>query len=206
MFQLQMGKRMIKEELKRGIITENPILVLALGLCPSLAVSTSVQNGLGMGMATTFVLVASNVIISIIKNLIPEKVRIPSYIIVIATFVTIVQLVLKAYLPTLDKQLGLFVPLIVVNCVILGRAEGFASKNNLIKSLIDGIVMGLGFTVALVALSAIREILGTNKLYGLNFISGFQPMTLFILAPGGFFTIAFVMGLINHSANRKGIK
>lgn len=197
---------MIKDELKRGIITENPILVLALGLCPSLAVSTSVQNGLGMGMATTFVLVASNVIISIIKNLIPGKVRIPSYIIVIATFVTIVQLVLKAYLPALDKQLGLFVPLIVVNCVILGRAEGFASKNNLWASFIDGIVMGLGFTIALVILSAIREVLGANKLYGLNFIPHFKPMTLFILAPGGFFTIAFVMGLIHHFSHKKGAK
>lgn len=197
---------MIKEELKRGIIIENPILVLALGLCPSLAVSTSVQNGLGMGMATTFVLVASNVIISIIKNLIPEKVRIPSYIIVIATFVTIVQLVMKAYLPDLDQKLGLFVPLIVVNCVILGRAEGYASKNNLWASLIDGIVMGLGFTIALVILSAIREILGANKLYGLNFIPNFKPMTLFILAPGGFFTIAFVMGIINHISHKKGAK
>lgn len=197
---------MIKEELKRGIITENPILVLALGLCPALAVSTSVQNGLGMGIATTFVLVSSNIIISIIKNIIPQKVRIPSYIIVIATFVTIVQLVLEAYFPALDKKLGLFVPLIVVNCVILGRAEGFASKNNLWVSFIDGIVMGLGFTVALVILSAIREILGANKLYGLNFIPNFKPMTLFILAPGGFFTIAFVMGLINHFSHKKGAK
>ena len=197
---------MILEELKRGIITENPILVLALGLCPSLAVSTSVMNGLGMGVATMFVLIASNVIVSLIKNMIPEKVRIPSYIIVIATFVTIVQLTMKAFLPALDKQLGLFVPLIVVNCVILGRAEGFASKNNPYRSLIDGLVMGLGFTVALVVLSALREVLGSNKLLGLNFFPGFKPMTLFVLAPGGFFAIAFVMGIINHLENIKGDK
>jgi electron transport complex protein RnfE len=189
---------MILKELKRGIIDENPILILALGLCPALAVSTSLINGLGMGAAATFVLVCSNVIVSIIKKLIPAKVRIPCYIIVIATFVTIVQLVMKAYFPTLDKQLGIFVPLIVVNCIILGRAEAFASKNSIYSSLIDGIVMGLGFTVALCILSIIREILGSNKLLGLNFIPNFQPMTLFILAPGGFLTIAYVMGVVNH--------
>ncbi len=189
---------MILKELKRGIIDENPILILALGLCPALAVSTSLMNGLGMGAAATFVLVCSNVIVSIIKKAIPAKVRIPCYIIVIATFVTIVQLVLKAYFPALDKQLGIFVPLIVVNCIILGRAEAFASKNSIFSSLIDGIVMGLGFTVALCILSIIREILGSNKLMGLNFIPNFQPMTLFILAPGGFLTIAYVMAIINH--------
>jgi electron transport complex protein RnfE len=186
------------QELKRGIITENPIFILALGLCPSLAVSTSLQNGLGMGLAATFVLVCSNAIISIFRSLIPAKVRIPCYIVVIATFVTIVQLVLKAYRPALDKQLGIFVPLIVVNCVILGRAEAFASKNNLIKSIVDGIVMGLGFTVALCILSAIRELAGSNKLFGLLVVPGYNPMTVFILAPGGFFTIALVMGIINH--------
>lgn len=194
---------MTENELKRGIITENPILILALGLCPALAVSTSLQNGLGMGLAATFVLICSNVIISLIKKMIPDKVRIPCFIIVIATFVTIVQLVMKAYLPALDKQLGIFVPLIVVNCVILGRAEAFASKNNVFASLVDGLVMGLGFTVALCILSIIREILGSNKLLGLNFIPGFQPMTIFILAPGGFFTIALVMGIINYLRQKK---
>lgn len=194
---------MIIKEIKRGLFYENPILVLALGLCPALATSTSVQNGFGMGMAATFVLLCSNIIISLLRGVIPAKVRIPCFIVVIATFVTIVQLVLKAYLPTLDKQLGIFVPLIVVNCVILGRAEAFASKNGLFRSIVDGIVMGLGFTFALCILSIIREILGSNKLLGLKFIPGYQPMTVFILAPGGFFTIAFVMGVIRYFSNRK---
>lgn len=194
---------MVYQELKRGIFTENPILVLALGLCPSLAVSTSVQNGLGMGMAATFVLACSNVIISLLRNVIPAKVRIPCFIVIIAAFVTMVQLILKAYLPALDKQLGIFVPLIVVNCIILGRAEAYASKNNVGKSLIDGIGIGLGFTLSLCILSIIREIVGSNKLGGLSFIPGYQPIGIFILAPGGFFTIALVMGLIRHRANRK---
>ncbi|MBN1308063.1 MAG: electron transport complex subunit E [Chitinispirillaceae bacterium] len=194
---------MISQEIKRGIIDENPILVLALGLCPSLAVSTSVQNGFGMGMAATFVLTCSNVIISLLRKVIPEKVRIPCFIVIIATFVTIVQLVLKAYFPALDKQLGIFVPLIVVNCVILGRAEAYASKNNVFRSLVDGLVMGLGFTIALCILSVIREVLGSNKLLGFKFSPRFQPMTVFILAPGGFFTIAFVMGMVRHLGNRK---
>ncbi|MBD3347351.1 MAG: RnfABCDGE type electron transport complex subunit E [Chitinivibrionales bacterium] len=194
---------MIKEELKRGIITENPILILALGLCPALAVSTSLQNGLGMGAAATFVLICSNIIVSLIKKWIPEKVRIPSYIVIIATFVTIVELTMKAYLPELNAQLGIFVPLIVVNCVILGRAEAFASKNNLIKSVVDGLVMGLGFTVALCILAIIREILGSNKLWGLKVIPGFKPATIFILAPGGFFTIALVMALTNYFRQKK---
>jgi electron transport complex protein RnfE len=194
---------MLKEELKRGIITENPLLILVLGLCPSLATSTSVQNGFGMGMAVTFVLACSNVIISIVRKGIPGKVRIPCFIVVIATFVTMVQLLMKSYLPALDKQLGIFVPLIVVNCIILGRAEAYASKNNPLKSLIDGIVMGLGFTASLCILSIIREILGSNKLLGLNFFPGYDPMTVFILAPGGFFTIAAVMALVRYLGNRR---
>lgn len=194
---------MLKEELKRGIITENPILVLALGLCPALAVSTSLKNGLGMGLASTFVLVCSNVIVAIIKKLIPSKVQIPSYIIVIATFVTIVQLVLKGYFPELNKGLGIFVPLIVVNCLILGRAIAFASVNSIYRAFIDGLVMGLGFTVALCILSIIREILGSNKLWDLKFLPGVQPITLFILAPGGFLTIALVMGTVNYLRSRK---
>ena len=194
---------MIRDELKRGIIAENPILVLALGLCPSLAVSTSVQNGFGMGMAATFVLACSNVIISLIRKGIPDKVRIPCFIVIIAAFVTMVQLIMKAYLPALDKQLGIFVPLIVVNCIILGRAEAYASKNNIFRSLLDGIGIGLGFTVSLCILSFIREIAGSNKLLGLKFFPGYEPMTVFILAPGVFFTIAFVMAIVRHLNNRK---
>lgn len=194
---------MIAEELKRGVVDENPILVLALGLCPALATSTSLENGLGMGAAATFVLICSNVVVSLLRRVIPEKVRIPCFIVVIATFVTIVQLLLKAYLPALDAKLGIFVPLIVVNCVILGRAEAYASKNNVFRSIIDGFVIGIGFTVALCILSIIREVLGSNKLMGLKFIPSYQPMTVFILAPGGFFTIAFVMGVVRHLMNRK---
>ncbi|HEX2956272.1 MAG TPA: electron transport complex subunit E [Chitinispirillaceae bacterium] len=194
---------MIAENLRRGIFTENPIFVLVLGLCPSLAVSTSLTNGIGMGLAATFVLACSNVIISIIKNFIPDKVRIPCYIVVIAAFVTIVQLLLKAYLPALDKQLGIFVPLIVVNCIILGRAEAYASKNNAVKSLVDGIAIGIGFTFSLAILSIIREVIGSNKLLGLKVFPGFEPMTIFILAPGGFFTIALVMIFIRYSNSRK---
>ena len=197
---------MLVQELKRGIITENPILILALGLCPSLAVSTSVKNGLGMGLAATFVLACSNVIISIIKGWIPDKVRIPCYIVVIAAFVSILQLLIKAYVPALDSQLGIFIPLIVVNCIILGRAEAFASKNNPTRSLVDGIVMGLGFTVSLLILSCIREFLGSNKIFDLLVVPDFQPMTVFILAPGGFFAIAFVMAIVNCVRGRKGAK
>src|SRR5690554_5367779 len=194
---------MFTEEIKRGVIQENPILVLALGLCPSLAVSTSLQNGFGMGMAATFVLACSNVIISSVRRIIPDKVRIPCFIVVIAAFVTMVQLIMKAYLPALDKQLGIFVPLIVVNCIILGRAEAYASKNSISKSLVDGIVIGLGFTFSLCILSIIREILGSNKLLGLKFFPGYEPMTIFILAPGGFFTIAFVMAVVRYLGNRR---
>jgi len=194
---------LLLRELKRGIVTENPILVLVLGLCPSLAVSTSVENGLGMGLAATFVLAASNLIISLTRKVIPDKVRIPCFIVVIATFVTMVELALKAYLPALDAKLGIFVPLIVVNCIILGRAEAFASKNGVGMSLLDGVVMGLGFTVSLLVLSAIRELLGSNKLMGLLVIPGYRPMSVFMLAPGGFFTIALVMGVVNYLKLRK---
>ncbi|NLG16082.1 MAG: electron transport complex subunit E [Fibrobacter sp.] len=194
---------MIREELKRGIFTENPIFILVLGLCPSLATSTSIKNGIGMGLAVTFVLACSNVIISVVRKVIPDKVRIPCFIVIIATFVSVVQLLMKAYLPALDKQLGIFVPLIVVNCIILGRAEAFASKNNIFRSLLDGIGIGLGFTLSLSVLSIIRESLGSNKLLGLNFIPGYEPMTVFILAPGGFFTIALVMALVRRYSSRK---
>lgn len=194
---------MLKEELKRGIITENPLLVLALGLCPSLAVSTSLQNGLGMGIAVTFVLTCSNVLISIARKVIPARVRIPSYIVIIATFVTIVQLVMKAYFPVLAGQLGIYVNVIAVNCLILGRVEAFASKNKTIASLLDGISMGLGFTLALSLISVVREILGANKIAGLSVIPGFKPITVFILAPGGFFTVALVMAVVNYYYQKK---
>jgi electron transport complex protein RnfE len=194
---------MIAKELKRGVISENPILILALGLCPSLAVSTSVKNGLGMGVAATLVLMCSNVIISVVKNWIPDKVRIPCYIVIIAAFVSILHLLIKVYTPALDSQLGIFIPLIAVNCIILGRAEAFASKSNPVSSLVDGFVMGLGFTVSLLILSVIREFLGSNKIFDLLVVPNFQPMTVFLLAPGGFFVIAFVMGLVNYIRAKK---
>jgi len=193
----------IKDEIKRGLFTENPLLVLVLGLCPSLAVSTSMVNAIGMGIAVIFVLTGSNMIVSLLRNLIPAKVRIPCFIVIIATFVTIVQLAMKAYVPALDRQLGIFVPLIVVNCIILARAEAYASKNGVFGSAADGLVMGLGYTMSLCILSLIREILGTNKFFGKLVIPGYDPMLIFILAPGGFFTIAFVMGLVAHFRLRK---
>ncbi|ERP32125.1 electron transport complex subunit RsxE [Chitinivibrio alkaliphilus] len=187
-----MGNKIISE-LKRGILEENPIFTLALGLCPALGVSTSLENGLGMGLATTFVLLAANTIVSLIKNVIPTEIRIPCYIIIIATFVTIVQLVMGAYFPALNERLGIFIPLIVVNCLILGRAEAFASKHGIFSSIIDALVMGAGFTIGLVCISSIRELLGANTLWGIEIIPSFEPMTLFILAPGGFFTIGFII-------------
>jgi electron transport complex protein RnfE len=193
----------IKKALRRGIVHENPIFVLALGLCPALGVSTSVENGLGMGVATTFVLVSSNTIVSLIKRIIPHDVRIPCFIIIIATFVTIVQLVMQAYFPALNDTLGIFIPLIVVNCLILGRAEAYASKNSLIDSIIDGFAMGAGFTVSLFILSALREILGSNSFFGLTVIPGIAPISLFTLPPGGFLTIGFVIALINFIHIRK---
>jgi electron transport complex protein RnfE len=190
------------QELKRGVITENPVFVSALGLCPTLAVSTSVENGIGMGIAVTLVLVCSNAIISLFKSIIPEKVRIPSYIVVIAAFVSVIQLLIKAYYPDLDAHLGIFIPLIVVNCIIFARAESFAARNPVLPSITDGLVMGIGYTIALVVLSAIRELLGANKLLGLEVIPGYSPMTIFILAPGGFFAIAGVLALINFHKQR----
>ena len=186
------------QDLKRGVITENPIFISALGLCPILAVSTSVENGFGMGIATMLVLICSNAIISFFKSIIPEKVRIPCYIVVIATFVSVIELLIKAYLPNLDTHLGIFIPLIVVNCIIFARAESFAAKNGVIPSISDGFVMGIGYTLALVLLSAFRELMGANKLLGLEVIPGYSPMTIFILAPGGFFAIALILASINY--------
>lgn len=184
-------------EFRKGILIENPTFALILGLCPTLAVSTSVRNGLGMGLAATFVLLSSNIIISSMRKLIPSKIRIPCFIIVIATFVTIVELSLKAYFPVLDKSLGIFVPLIVVNCIIMARAEAFASKNNVLRSLLDGLGMGVGFTLALVLISAVREIFGTGTIFGFSISAHFQPAIIMMLAPGALLTLGLLIGLAN---------
>jgi len=181
-------------EFKKGIVQENPIFFLALGLCPALAVSNSLNNALGMGCAATFVLVFSNSIISLIRRLIPEKIRIPCFIVVIATFVTIVELIMKAYFPALNKSLGIFIPLIVVNCIILGRAEAFASRNNLLLSIADGIGMGAGFTLALMTIAGIREFLGNGTLFGFKVIAGFEPALTFALAPGALMVLGLLIG------------
>lgn len=181
-------------EFSKGIIRENPIFFLVLGLCPSLAVSTSVTNAIGMGLAATFVLIFSNAIISLIRNLVPDKIRIPCYIVVIATFVSIVELVLKAYQPALDKSLGIFVPLIVVNCIIMGRAEAFASKNSLMPSILDGLGMGFGFTLALLIIATIRETLGSGKLFGLSISNSFEPALIISLAPGALLVLGLLIG------------
>ncbi|HON32943.1 MAG TPA: electron transport complex subunit E [Candidatus Syntrophosphaera thermopropionivorans] len=186
------------KELTKGIVKENPIFVLVLGMCPTLATTTSVNNALGMGLAATFVLVCSNIIISMIRNIIPNKIRIPSYIIVIAAFVSIVDMVMAAYLPDLHKALGLFIPLIVVNCIIMGRAEAFASKNSVMDSMADGIGMGLGFTLALILMSSIREILGSGTWAGMKVMPvTYDPMLVAILTPGAFITLGLLMAGIN---------
>jgi electron transport complex protein RnfE len=193
--------------LLNGLIKENPVLVLVLGTCPSLAVSTMAVNGLGMGVAATFVLVCSNVFIALLKDIIPDKVRIPCYIVLIAGFTTIVQLVVSAYFPAIDKALGLYIPLIVVNCIILGRAEMFANKNNVWHSLLDGVGMGAGFTLALLVMGTVREILGSGTWFGLPITKGvIDPMLIFILAPGGFFVYGCTIALVNRITKGKGVK
>ncbi|MBQ3118541.1 MAG: electron transport complex subunit E [Clostridia bacterium] len=192
------------KELTKGILKENPIFVQFLGMCATLAVSTSVINGLGMGLSTMVVLVASNIIISLLRNFIPNKVRIAAYIIVIAGCVTAVEMALKAFLPEISKSLGIFIPLIVVNCIILGRAEAFASKNGVVKSALDGIGMGLGFTLALCILGTIREILGNGTFLGIElFGAGFQPATIMILPPGAFIVLGCVLAVINIISAKK---
>ncbi|TVR42550.1 MAG: electron transport complex subunit E [Bacteroidia bacterium] len=180
----------------KGFVKDNPVFVLLLGLCPALGVTTSAFNGLGMGLATTFVLVSSNIVVSIIKNLIPSKVRIPSYIVVIASFVTITDLVMEAYLPALFESLGLFIPLIVVNCLVMGRAEAFASKNNTWNSIVDGMGMGLGFAFALTVLGGLREILGAGEIFGWSIFAG-DGMLVFVLAPGAFIGLGYLVALNN---------
>ena len=183
--------------LTNGILKENPTFALVLGMCPTLATTTSAINGMSMGLATLFVLVCSNVVISLLKNLIPDKVRIPAFIVVIATFVTMVQLVMQAYLPAIYDVLGLFIPLIVVNCIVLGRAEAFAAKNSVGLSALDGLGMGLGFTLSLTVLGVIREFLGAGTVFGLQIYSGQFAALIFVLAPGAFICLAYLMAAVN---------
>lgn len=185
----------------KGIIKENPTFVLILGMCPTLGVTSSAINGMGMGVATMAVLIMSNMVISLIKNIVPDKVRIPVFIVVIASFVTIIEMLMKAYVPALYASLGVFIPLIVVNCVILGRAEAFASKNGVVDSALDGIGIGLGFTLSLTAVGAVREILGSGSIFGYTFAGDVMPL-LFILAPGGFLVLGYLMVLFNKIAKR----
>ncbi|HZH71011.1 MAG TPA: electron transport complex subunit E [Mariniphaga sp.] len=182
----------------KGLIKENPTLVLLLGMCPTLGVTSSAINGLGMGLATTFVLVMANIAVSMVKSVIPDKIRIPSFIVIIAAFVTVVQLVMEAYLPSLFKSLGIFIPLIVVNCIVLGRAEAFASKNTIGKSAIDGLGMGLGFSIALVALGSIRELLGSGRLFDIPIYSENYVSLLFVLAPGAFIVLGYLVAIVNR--------
>ena len=180
-----------------GIITENPTFVLLLGMCPTLGTTSSAINGMSMGLATMFVLICSNIVISAVKNLIPDMVRIPAYIVVIATFVTVVQMCMQAFLPALYATLGLFIPLIVVNCIVLGRAEAFAAKNGVVASACDGIGIGLGFTLALMLLGACRELLGTGKLFNLTLVPEEYGSLIFVLAPGAFIVLGYLVAIVN---------
>ena len=183
--------------LMNGIITENPTFVLLLGMCPTLGTTSSAMNGMSMGLATMFVLICSNMVISALKNVIPDMVRIPGYIVVIATFVTVVQMCMEAFIPALYASLGLFIPLIVVNCIVLGRAEAFAAKNGVVASAFDGIGIGLGFTIALTLLGAIRELLGTGKLFNLTIMPEQFGSLIFVLAPAAFIALGFLIAIVN---------
>ena len=191
-----------------GVIKENPTFVLFLGMCPTLAVTTSVVNGIGMGLSTMAVLICSNIVISLLRKFIPSKVRIASYIVIVAGFVTVVEMLLKAYLPALSQSLGIYIPLIVVNCIILGRAEAFASKNGVFASALDGIGMGVGFTIALTLIAAVREILGAGTFAGISlFGDAFQPASIMILPPGAFLTLGILLAVINAVSKKvKGDK
>lgn len=194
----------LAEQLRRGVWSENPLLRLTLGMCPALAVTTSVENGIGMGAATTFVLVCSNVVVSSLRKVIPRRVRIPSFIVIIASFVTIVDLTMHAAFFDLHRSLGIFIPLIVVNCIILGRAEAFASKRPVLDALMDGLSMGVGFTLALVVLGSVREILGSGTLFGQPlFGDGYLPVLVMILPPGAFITLGFVVAGMNRVGEAK---
>ncbi|MBQ2661501.1 MAG: electron transport complex subunit E [Clostridia bacterium] len=187
-----------------GILNENPTFRLVLGTCPTLAVTTSAMNGIGMGIAATFVLVGSNAVISLLRNFIPDKVRIPAFIVIICAFVTMIQLLMQAFVPSLYESLGMFIPLIVVNCIILARAEAFASKNTVFLSAVDGVGMGLGFTLAITIMGCIRELFGNGTIFGFNvFGQGYDPMLIMILAPGGFIVFGLMLGIVNALTNRK---
>ncbi|MBT34183.1 MAG: electron transport complex subunit RsxE [Thalassobius sp.] len=185
-----------RENFLKGFIRENPVFSLLLGLCPTLGVTSTAINGLGMGLATTFVLLMSNTVIALVKNLIPDKVRIPSFIVIIASFVTIVDLVMAGFLPALHAQLGLFIPLIVVNCIVLGRAEAFASRNTVASSAVDGLGMGLGFAFALTILGTVREVIGSLSIFGWKFMEG-DGLLVFVLAPGAFIALGFLIAIVN---------
>ena len=212
-----MTKNTPSERLINGIIKENPTFVLMLGMCPTLAITTSAINGIGMGLTTTVILAASNLMISLLRNFIPDSVRMPAYIVVVASFVTIVQMLLQGFIPFLYSSLGIYIPLIVVNCIILGRAEAYASKNKPIPSLFDGIGMGLGFTLSITCIGAVRELIGAGSIFGKQILPladaaarkmGYEPVTIFILAPGAFFVLAFLSALQNKfkiGAAKRGI-
>ncbi|RKY33300.1 MAG: electron transport complex subunit RsxE [Candidatus Omnitrophota bacterium] len=191
------------KELTKGIFKENPVFVIVLGLCPALAVSTSLENAIGMGIAATFVLFFSNLIISSLRKFVPDKIRIPCFIVVIASFVTIVELLMAAFAPLLAKRLGIFVPLIVVNCIIMGRAEAFASRNKVLPSIMDGLGMGVGFTLALSSVALIRELLGNGTLLGHNILTNFNPAGIMVLAPGALMTLGILIAINNLIKNRK---
>ena len=198
-------KKGLFHEFSKGIVKENPVLRLVLGTCPTLAVTTAAGNAIGMGVAATLVLVCSNMVISALRHVIPDKVRIPAYITIIAGFVSVVQLLVKAFAPSLDESLGIYLPLIVVNCIILGRAEMFASKNRVLPSILDGLGMGVGFTAALLLMGSIREILGSGSWFGIDLTFGVvEPMLIFILSPGGFFVFGLLVALANKLAKQDG--
>ena len=198
-------KKSLRHEFTKGILKENPVLRLVLGTCPTLATTTSLESAIGMGISAAIVLVCSNIVISALRKVIPQKVRIPCYIVVIAGFVTIVQMLVQAFLPALDEQLGVYLPLIIVNCIILGRAEAFAGKNPVLASALDGLGMGVGFTAALTVMGGVRELLGSGTLLGFQILpESIPPMTIFILAPGGFFVFGLLMACANRLAERKG--
>ncbi len=198
-------KKTLFQEFSKGLITENPVLRLVLGTCPTLATTTSVESAIGMGVAASIVLVCSNVVISALRKVIPSKVRIPAYVVIIAGFVSIVQMLVKAFLPQIDEMLGVYLPLIVVNCIILGRAEAFAGKNTVLYSAVDGLGMGVGFTAALLLMAGIRELLGAGSIAGFTVLpEAIPPMTIFVLAPGGFFVFGILIALANKVAENKG--
>lgn len=197
----------VKDGILNGIVKENPTFVLVLGMCPTLAVTTSVKNGIGMGLSTLAVLICSNLVIALLRNIIPDKVRIPAFIVVIATFVTVVDLVLQAYVPSLYDALGIFIPLIVVNCIVLGRAEAFAYKNTAFKSAIDGLGMGLGFTISLAVIGFVRELFGTGSINGMKIMPSFyEPLSILVLAPGAFLVLGLLFALYNYFNYKKAGK